>query len=132
MEIDSRESIHRWIAENLTQACASVGVPPIGGLDEDISRIVAFSTEMGPFSAFVHSDPFPGNDVMNGDKCMLVDFEYAGFNHALIDGCFGRFHFPTCWRINRLPDSVVAGVEETNPFKVDQITLCGWLINPRL
>ena len=107
-----RDRIHRWVHDRFTTACSSVAVPLPAGFDEAVCRIVEFCLCPGPFSVYVHGDSFPGNDLLVGKGVRLIDFEYGEFGHALIDGVFARFHFPYCWKINRLPDAVVSKTEE--------------------
>jgi len=49
--------------------------------------------------------------VLGADHVTIIDFEFAAFGHALIDGAYGRIMFPTCWCCNRIPDAVVAAME---------------------
>ena len=108
----TQDQIHRWMHDSFKKACSSVAVSLPAGFDEAIWKTVEFYMHPGPFSVYVHGDSFPDNDLLIGNRVKLMDFEYGGFGHALIDGVFVRFHFPYCWRINRLPDATVSRTEE--------------------
>ncbi len=58
-----------------------------------------------------HSDPCPGNWFRTGNSDRLLDFEFAGIGHPLLDGVYGRVPFPTCWCIGRLPEHVTQAME---------------------
>jgi len=65
----------------------------------------------GSFLAYTHGDPCPDNCLLSDSKVRLVDFEIAAFHHALIDGVYGRIHFPTCWCVNRIEQRIVHRME---------------------
>ena len=65
----------------------------------------------GPFTAFIHTDPCPDNVFYANGQLRLIDFEFSRFGHALVDGLYGRFPFPTCWCANEVPGDVVAQME---------------------
>ncbi|HVC83557.1 MAG TPA: phosphotransferase [Chloroflexota bacterium] len=48
-------------------------------------HIAAVYAEPGAYLAFSHGDPAPSNNHLAGDRVSLVDFEYAGYRHALYD-----------------------------------------------
>ncbi|NKB69877.1 MAG: hypothetical protein GKR89_22625 [Candidatus Latescibacteria bacterium] len=104
----TQDQIYRWMHDSYENACSSVEVSLPAGFDKAICKVVEFYMHPGPFSAYIHGDPFPNNELLIGNRVRLMDFECGGFGHALIDGVFTRFHFPYCWRINRLPDTIVS------------------------
>jgi hypothetical protein len=53
-----------------------------GAACEHIASVYA---EPGIYLAFSHGDPAPSNNHLAGDRVSLVDFEYAGYRHALYD-----------------------------------------------
>ncbi len=59
-------------------------VPPIG-FELACTQIAHTFAHPGDFLAFTHGDPAPTNNHLSGSKIYLVDFEYAGFRHALYD-----------------------------------------------
>jgi hypothetical protein len=86
-----------------------VRVEPAFG-EEVATTLIALHTP-GPFWAYLHADPCPDNVVYTGDQVRLIDFEFGRFGHALCDGTYGRMLFPTCWCVNRLPETVVTQME---------------------
>jgi len=75
----------------------------------------------------------------------LIDFEFGGFGHALLDGTYGRMLFPTCWCANALPGAVISRMEavyraelarrcpeaqEDRSFEAALARVCGfWLLS---
>jgi hypothetical protein len=93
------------------EGCATLGVRVRVGLDDEL-RLVAVSIEdPGPFLAYTHGDPCPDNALYSAGNLRLVDFEFGGFGHALLDATYGRMPFPTCWCVNRLPVAMPARME---------------------
>jgi hypothetical protein len=81
----------------------SLGLAPAAGMADDLARMRQSILDPGPFLAYIHRDPCPDNWLKVGDRMRLFDFEWGGFRHALLDGMYGRIHFPTCWCVNRFP-----------------------------
>ena len=56
-------------------------------------------------------------------RAHLIDFEFAGPGHVLLDATYWRLGFPTCWCAGRLPDGVVARMDrayrDALPIEVD-------------
>ena len=77
----------------------------------DIEEVVWAIENPGPFFSYIHGDPCPDNISWNGETLRLIDFEFGGFGHALMDGAYGRMLFPTCWCANRLPADLVSRME---------------------
>jgi len=75
----------------------TLGVMPATGLDGELAAVATAWAHPGPFLALVHSDPCPDNCLSVHSTVQLLDFEFARFDHALIDGVYGRMHFPSCW-----------------------------------
>lgn len=80
-----------------------LGLAPPPGLDDDLRTLTVAIQHPGPFLAFIHGDPCPDSWLRVDGKLRLLDFERAQFRHALLDGVYGRIHFPTCWCVNRIP-----------------------------
>jgi hypothetical protein len=68
--------------------------------------------EPGPFLAYTHGDPCPDNWRDIQGTLRLFDFEVGRFRHALLDGAYGRIHFPTCWCVNRFPPEIPEAMEQ--------------------
>ena len=77
----------------------------------DLESFTGFLDKSGPFQAYSHHDPCPDNCLWVGEEIKLLDFEFGGFRHALLDGVYGRIHFPTCWCVNRLPEHIYIQME---------------------
>ncbi len=75
--LDAIERVKAWasalgmeIPANFEAAC------------EAVARVYA---DPGPWLAFSHGDPAPSNNNFSRDGARLIDFEYAGYRHALYD-----------------------------------------------
>lgn len=77
------------------------------GLSEEIDMIAEFLTNPAPFDVLTHGDPCPDNCLYVDGEMKILDYEFGMFRTAFWDGAFPRIHFPTCWCVSRLPDSVV-------------------------
>ena len=88
-----------------------LGIPLGTGFPQELQTVLSAIESPGPFFSYVHGDPCPDNVSWNGRTMRLIDFEFGGFGHALMDGVYGRMAFPTCWCANRLPNDVLARME---------------------
>ena len=70
-----------------------------------------FLQPTNPFYAYGHDDPCPDNCLLVDGEMTLLDHEFANFRHALLDGVYGRIHFPTCWCVNAIPAAIVEKME---------------------
>ena len=95
----------------LAQATTLLDVAPAPGTDQDLAAVVAALRDPGPFLAYTHGDPCPDNWLVTPDGVRLLDFEIGAYRHALVEGVYGRVHFPTCWCVNRLPPAIVEAME---------------------
>ena len=80
----------------------------------DLEQVLASATHPGPpgpFLAYTHGDPCPDNWFVKDGRLRLFDFESGGFRNALMDGVYGRIHFPTCWCVNRFPPEIPDAME---------------------
>src|SRR5262249_58847465 len=99
---------------------ASLGVAPDASCRAEIAATLAELEQPGPFQAYTHGDPCPGNQVWRAgtgpgpgadtDTLRLYDYERCTYRHALIDGVYAHMQFPTCWCAGCTPDHVVAPV----------------------
>lgn len=115
------------------------------GLAPEIEAVIGAIERPGPFLSYVHGDPCPDNVFWNGEELRLIDFEFGGFGHALMDATYGRMLFPSCWCANRLPRDVVSRMEtayrkelvrgcpeaqEDRIFEAALVAICGfWLLS---
>lgn len=78
----------------------------------EVEATLAALEAPGPFWAYTHGDPCPDNDfILRDGSVRLIDFEFGGYRHALIDGMYGWMQFPTCWCAGGIPDGALARME---------------------
>jgi hypothetical protein len=102
------ELVAMWLA-----SLESLSIKLQPGATHELAEMQSALADPGPFLAFIHHDPCPDNWRMINGKMRLFDFETAGFHHALLDGVYGRIHFPTCWCVNRFPPDLPLAMEQT-------------------
>jgi hypothetical protein len=110
-EKDTEHYTYQWLATAVHAAARNLGVTPAPGIDDELAALIETIKKPGPFLAYTHGDPCPGNDMRVGTQLRLLDFEFGDFRHALTDGVYGRIFFPTCWCSNRVPHAVVIQME---------------------
>jgi hypothetical protein len=95
---------HRWVEREPLAVAAMLG----GSLPDDELAIMAGRLQSpGPWQALVHRDPCPDNVLLTADgTARLIDFEFAGPGHALLDAAYWRMGFPTCWCAGRVPSAL--------------------------
>jgi len=96
----------------LAERCEALQVKLAPGYEADIEAIAAAMADPGEFLAFTHCDACPDNCRIADDRLRLIDFEFASYRHALLDGVYGWIRFPTCWCVRDLPQSVVWEMEQ--------------------
>ena len=92
------------------------------GLSSEIQSVVTAIETPGPFFSYIHGDPCPDNVFWNGRELRLIDFEFGGFGHALVDAACGRMLFPSCWCANRLPGDLLSRMETA--YRVELVKGC--------
>jgi hypothetical protein len=91
--LGGREKMLRWFQE--------LDCPAPPGFDDCLAHVAEMYAEPGPFLAFTHGDPAPTNNHVGPRGVRLLDFEYAGYRHALYD--------ITGWNVLcPLPEAVIA------------------------
>ena len=110
---DPVTAIHRRFVE----LSKGVEIEVDASVEDDIASLGSVYEPDNPFMALVHRDPCPDNCLMLNNQVKLIDFEFAEFRHALMDGVYGLVHFPTCWCVNRVPDDVVNAMSVSNHGK---------------
>ena len=95
----------------LAERCERLQVGLAPGYDDDIETISSAMAEPGDFLAYTHCDACPDNCRITDDRLCLIDYEFASYRHALLDGVYGWIRFPTCWCVRDLPEPVVAEME---------------------
>lgn len=81
-------------------------------VNEQIDDCIAALENPGPFAAFTHCDPCPDNCLWVDGRVVLLDFESGAYRHALLDGTYGRIHFPSCWCVNQIPGHIPLRMED--------------------
>src|SRR5262245_32694412 len=66
----------------------------------------------GPWLGLAHRDPCPDNVLLIDGRARLLDFEFASPGHILLDACYWRMGFPTCWCAGRVPIDVQAAMDD--------------------
>jgi hypothetical protein len=94
------------------ETCEGLGVAWGEEVDRELDGIGAIIGEPGPFLAFTPGDTCPDNHRLAGDRIRFFDFEFCGFQHALLDAAYLWLPFPTCWCVNRLPPGLVRELTE--------------------
>jgi hypothetical protein len=110
-------ALERWqtgLKESMLNAPAA-----LSGLDlewtpaltAEVEQVEAALLDPGPAFVLSHCDPCPDNNRLVAGELRHFDFEFAGFRHAMLDGAYTHSPFPTCWCVNRLPDSLLPSLE---------------------
>jgi hypothetical protein len=102
---------HGWLATVVEDTTRALDVPLPPGAQADLAALRATILDPGPFLAYIHGDPCPDNWLMTGEGMKLLDFEFGRYGLALLDGVYGRAHFPTCWCVSRLPPDLPVQME---------------------
>jgi hypothetical protein len=92
--------------------CERLGVDVVASASEEAEAVVAEITAPRMFVAYTHGDPCPDNTRIVDGRVVLIDFEIGGFRHAFLDGAYGAVPFPTCWCVNRIPESIVGEMDD--------------------
>jgi hypothetical protein len=94
---------HDWMAPALQAVAEALAITLSPGVTTELEALRVSLSGPGPFHAYTHGDPCPDNCLLSQGTIKLIDYEVGAFRHALLDGVYGRMHFPTCWCVNRLP-----------------------------
>jgi hypothetical protein len=89
-------------------------------LVDDVQQVAAALLAPGPFLAYAHGDPCPGNDRLFVDptttsasepRLLFFDFELGGLRHVLTDAMYPRVGFTSCGFCASLPEDVLRRAE---------------------
>jgi hypothetical protein len=111
-----------FLRPQFEKVIATLEVTPQPGVFEEIEQVYRILSEPEEFLAYVHGDPCPDNCLLVDERMRLFDFELSYFRHALLDGAYSRFHFPTCWCVNRLPEDLWRRME--NAYRAELVKGC--------
>lgn len=93
--------------------------PPADAIEAIAQRL----SDPGPWHGLAHRDGCPDNVLLSDGRAHLIDFEFAGPGHVLLDATYWRLGFPTCWCAGRIPDSIIARMDrayrDALPVEVD-------------
>jgi hypothetical protein len=95
LPIVANQNIRNAIRE--LEACLdALRIKPPVGFNRAISKLqVAIHNECSPFRTWIHCDLRPLNVVyLESTQVQLLDYEFAGFGHALLDAVSVRMAFP--------------------------------------
>lgn len=81
------QEARRWVedCQKVAGWCRALEYTPPEGFEQACAQVAHTFANPGAFLAFTHGDPAPTNNQLRGNQIYLVDFEYAGFRHALYD-----------------------------------------------
>jgi hypothetical protein len=95
------------------------GAPPANEIEAIAQRL----SDPGPWLGLVHRDGCPDNVLLSDGRAHLIDFEFAGPGHVMLDATYWRLGFPTCWCAGRIPDDVISRMDrayrDALPIEVD-------------
>ena len=120
-QVDPRKDRERALAGNWTAtraAATAIDVPPGNGAEAEMTRVLEALTHPGPFLAFSNGDPGESNFLVLESDGRIIDFEFAGYRHALLDGAC--LHLPGP-RWIAFPDPARSGLEA---FYRSALTAC--------
>jgi hypothetical protein len=87
--------------------CSQLGTPVHDACLSDIETVAQAIASPGLYLVYTHGDVSPGNCLIADNGICLIDFEFGGFRHALIDGQSAGMRFPTSKEVADLPPSLV-------------------------
>jgi hypothetical protein len=99
------------LAQTLHEVADQASITPATGVDYELSELAAYLQNPGPFLTFIQGDSCPDNSLYTGTSLRLIDFEGGRFAHALLEGVYGRIHFPSCWCVYRMPEHIPLRME---------------------
>lgn len=101
-----------WLAPALQEFADILGIELVVRVEQELAQLRSTLLHPGPFLTFTQGDACPDNCLFSSEGLRLLDFEGGRFDFALKDGIYGRVHFPTCWCLYRMPERVVAAMEQ--------------------
>jgi Ser/Thr protein kinase RdoA (MazF antagonist) len=97
-----------WRRATVDTISGLLGAEPPADTIEAMARRLS---DPGPWHGLVHRDGCPDNVLLSNGRAHLIDFEFAGPGHVLLDATYWRLGFPTCWCAGRLPRDVIARMD---------------------
>lgn len=103
-------------------------LPPPDGVDADLAVLLDVLAQPGPYLAFSNGDTCPQNCRLTAAGPCLIDWEHAGFRHALLDATALRFPFGACPCWSRLPELV--GTRAEAAYRAAFAPACPEVLDP--
>lgn len=97
---------------DLASNMSVVGVTLDAATERELKEVRRSLTDPGPFATLVHGDICPSNVVLTGESIRVMDFEVAGWRHALLDGAYARLRHLNCLDAQVIPDEIQAEMEQ--------------------
>lgn len=105
--LEARQKVARW--------AEALAIPLPRGFDAAYEQIATLYAEPGAYLAFSHGDPAPSNNHIAAGRVRLVDFEYAGYRHALYDITAWAILCPLPWEWVHTMERVFRGILDASP-----------------
>lgn len=128
-----RSTLGRW--QDGIRHLEEAGAPMPAAAVAELADVVGALSEPGPFLAFSSGDPGVNNYLVRGDgDGRIIDFESAGFRHALFDLVNDLYVPGSMWLTvaNPVETGVEAAYRETLAEAVPEVTddrRYGWLVS---
>ncbi|MFN8372359.1 MAG: phosphotransferase [Anaerolineae bacterium] len=102
----------RKLLPALHEFCAALNIIPVAGFDDEVLAVGAAIHGDSPFRALCHCDAGMHNVLWRDDgQVRLVDFEFAQYQHALVDIVCARMTYPPAYHGRALPLALVREIE---------------------
>jgi hypothetical protein len=106
---------YAWYLQNslgsLQVLWSEFGIEPDSRLTSEVTMLATALAEPGEFAVYTHGDPCPLNWLRHNSTLRAIDFEFGGFEHALLDAMHGRMLFPTYGFPQGIPQALIQGME---------------------
>src|SRR6266508_1615662 len=97
---------------SLQMLLSEFGIEPDSRLTSEVTMLATALAEPGEFAVYTHGDPCPLNWLRHNAALRAIDFEFGGFEHALLDAMHGRMLFPTYGFPQGIPQALIQGMEQ--------------------
>lgn len=98
--------------DNLTECADDLGLPLTPEVQAELKTLKRRLEQAGPWLVYGHGDPCPDNWLEVDGELQLIDFEFGGLQHALLDASYVHLPLPSCWCWSTLPPAVVRRLEK--------------------
>jgi hypothetical protein len=103
----------RGYLDELHACMLDLGLKADEAFDQAIQDLESAIHGPGVWRTFVHHDAGPHNFVVTETGVRLLDFEFAGYGHGLLDIVCARLGYPPSFRGRIIPREVVRLMEES-------------------